>query len=350
MMKNERGRVKVLQNLMEYPIIQAPMAGGASTPNLAAAVCNAGGIGFLAAGYKTAEEMRREIEETQRLTDRPFGVNVFVPSEEVVDETVLSAYREKIQKEAESVGALVGQPISDDDDWVSKIDALKELRVAIVSFTFGCPESRIIKELQQAGSLVAVSVTNLDEAHFAVTAGADILCAQGIEAGGHRASFENRIESDQGLLELIGMIKKELNVPMVAAGGLMDGKDIAAVLAAGAVAAQLGTAFLRCPESGASPVHKAALHDSRFTKTAITRAFSGRRARGLVNRFLEEYDREAPSAYPHVHHMTKQMRKVAGQKEQPELMALWAGQGYKRSRELPASKLMEKLVEEMKSE
>lgn len=340
----------MLQNLMEYPIIQAPMAGGASTPKLVAAVCNAGGMGFLAAGYKTAEEMRREIEETQRLTDRPFGVNVFVPSEEIVDEGVLSAYREKIQKEAESVGVSVGQAISDDDGWGSKIAALKEQPVAIVSFTFGCPESRIIKELQQAGSLVAVSVTNLDEAHIAVTAGADILCAQGIEAGGHRASFENRKESDQGLVELIGMIKKELNVPMVAAGGLMDGKDITAVLAAGAVAAQLGTAFLRCPESGTSPVHKAALDDPRFTKTAITRAFSGRRARGLVNRFLEEYDREAPSAYPHVHHMTKQMRKAAGQKEQPELMALWAGLGFKRSRELPASKLMEKLVEEMKSE
>ncbi|MFJ7745535.1 nitronate monooxygenase [Peribacillus sp. NPDC097295] len=335
---------------MEYPIIQAPMAGGASTPKLAATVSNAGGIGFLAAGYKTAGEMVSEIEETLRLTDRPFGVNVFVPSKEVVDEAVLLAYREKIQKEAQSVGVLIGQATTDDDDWDSKITALKELRVAIVSFTFGCPESRIIKELQEAGSLVAISVTNLDEAKIAVAAGADILCAQGIEAGGHRASFENQTEGDQGLIELIKMIKKESNVPMIAAGGLMEGKDITAVLAAGAVAAQLGTAFLRCPESGASPAHKAALHDSRFSKTAITRAFSGRRARGLVNRFLEEYDREAPNAYPHVHHMTKQMRKVAGQKEQPELMALWAGQGHRRSRELPASQLMEKLVEEMKSE
>ncbi|MGE7604126.1 nitronate monooxygenase [Peribacillus sp. NPDC097675] len=335
---------------MEYPIIQAPMAGGASTPMLAATVCNAGGIGFLAAGYKTSDEMRSEIEETQRLTDRPFGVNVFVPSKEVVDEAILSAYREKIQKEAESVGVSVGQAIIDDDDWGSKITTLKELSVAIVSFTFGCPESRIIKELQDAGSLVAISVTNLDEARIAVTAGADILCAQGIEAGGHRASFENQTEGDQGLLELVGMIKKELNVPMIAAGGLMDGKDITAVLAAGAVAAQLGTAFLRCPESGASPAHKAALYDPRFTKTAITRAFSGRRARGLVNRFLAEYDKDAPRAYPYVHHMTKQMRKVAGQKEQPELMALWAGQGYRRSRELPASQLMGKLLEEMRSE
>ncbi|MGE7780843.1 nitronate monooxygenase [Peribacillus sp. NPDC097264] len=340
----------MLQDLMKYPIIQAPMAGGASTPKLAATVSAAGGLGFLAAGYKTAEEMRNEMEEVRRLTGRPFGVNVFVPSKEVVDESRLTAYREKIQKEAESVGASIGEPMSDDDDWVNKIAVLKELRVAVVSFTFGCPESGIIKELQHAGTLVTVSVTNPTEAQIAVTAGADILCVQGIEAGGHRASFDNESESDQALLELIKIVKKETNVPIIAAGGLMDGKDISGVLAAGAVAAQLGTAFLCCPESGASPAHKAALHNPRFTDTAITRAFSGRRARGLVNRFLMEYDRVAPATYPYVHHMTKQMRKVAGQKGEPELMALWAGEGYKRSRTLPASVLMGELVEEMNIE
>ncbi|MDM5357457.1 nitronate monooxygenase [Peribacillus sp. ACCC06369] len=338
----------MFKDLLKYPIIQAPMAGGASTPKLAASVSNAGGLGFLAAGYKTAEEMKDEIGQTRQLTERPFGVNVFVPGNEVVDETLLSAYGEKIKKEAESVGAEVGKADSDEDDWGNKLTALMEARVAVVSFTFGCPSENVIRELQSAGSHIAVTVTNLQEAKRAASAGADVLCVQGIEAGGHRASFENCSEDDYGLLVLIRMIENELKLPIIAAGGLMRGKDIAAVLAAGATAAQLGTAFLRCPESGASPVHKAALGNPRFTHTSVTRAFSGRRARGLVNHFLMEYDSVAPAAYPYVHHMTKHMRKAAGQKNNPELMALWAGQGYKLSRDLPASELMELLVEELK--
>ncbi|WP_396020849.1 nitronate monooxygenase [Bacillus sp. SD075] len=336
-----------MKELMKYPIIQAPMAGGASTPKLAASVSNAGGLGFLAAGYKTAEEMKDEIGQTRQLTERPFGVNVFVPSNEAVDEKILSAYREKIEKEAESVGTKIGKAVRDDDDWENKLHVLKEARIAVVSFTFGCPTEEVIRELQDVGSLIAVTVTNLSEAKRAAGAGVDVLCVQGVEAGGHRASFENCTEDDYGLLVLIRIIKGELNLPIIAAGGLMHGKDIAAVLKAGATAAQLGTAFLRCPESGASPVHKAALGNPRFTQTAVTRAFSGRRARGLVNHFLTEYDSVAPVAYPYIHHMTKQMRKAAGQKNNPELMALWAGQGYKLSRELPATELVGLLVEEL---
>ncbi|MGE7183448.1 nitronate monooxygenase [Peribacillus sp. NPDC006672] len=338
----------MFKDLMRYPIIQAPMAGGASTPRLAASVSNAGGLGFLAAGYKTAEQMKDEIGRTRNLTQRPFGVNVFVPGNEVVDETLLSAYRKKIEKEAESVGVEIGKADSDDDDWENKLTALKEARVDVVSFTFGCPAEDVIRELKSVGSLIVVTVTNLQEAKRAADAGTDVLCVQGIEAGGHRASFENGTEDDYGLLVLIRMIENELKLPIIAAGGLMHGKDIAAVLSAGATAAQLGTAFLRCPESGASPVHKAALGNPHFTQTSVTRAFSGRRARGLMNHFLTEYDSIAPVAYPYVHHMTKQMRKAAGQKNNPELMALWAGQGYKLSRELPASELMELLVEELK--
>ncbi|SNT37759.1 nitroalkane oxidase [Bacillus sp. OK838] len=338
----------MFKDLLRYPIIQAPMAGGASTPRLAASVSNVGGLGFLAAGYKSAEQMKDEIGQTRNLTQRPFGVNVFVPGNEVVDETLLFAYREKIEKEAKNVGAEIGKADSDDDDWENKLTALKEARVDVVSFTFGCPAEDVIRELQSVGSLIVVTVTNLQEAKRAAGAGADVLCVQGIEAGGHRASFENGTEDDYGLLVLIRMIENELKLPIIAAGGLMHGKDIAAVLAAGATAAQLGTAFLRCPESGASPVHKAALGNPRFTQTSVTRAFSGRRARGLVNHFLREYDSIAPVAYPYVHHMTMQMRKAAGQKNNPELMALWAGQGYKLSRELPAAELMELLLEELK--
>lgn len=332
---------------MDFPIIQAPMAGGASNPVLAAAVSNAGGLGFLAAGYKTAEEVRQEITEMRQLTNKPFGVNVFVPSRERIDEIALAHFRKKIEHEAFNIGTTLGEAFGDDDDWERKITILKEEKIAVVSFTFGCPKQDIIRELQQVGSVIIVTVTNVEEAKIAVDRGADALCVQGIEAGGHRGTFKNETDDDYGLLVLLRLIQTEIDLPIIAAGGLMNGRDVAAVLTAGATAAQLGTAFLRCPESGASSVHKSALVDSRFQKTALTRAFSGRRARGLVNDFLTTYSDEAPAAYPHVHHMTKKMRKVAAQINNPELMALWAGQGHNLAKDLPAAEIMDELVAEL---
>ena len=314
MLNTTKGMDEMLKKLMEYPIIQAPMAGGASNPVLAAAVSNAGGLGFLAAGYKTAEEVRQEITETRKLTKEPFGVNVFVPSHEQIDEMALAHYRKKIEHEALKIGTTIGKAYSDEDDWDQKIAILKEEKVAVVSFTFGCPSQDVIRELQHKGSLVMVTVTNVEEAKIAVERGANALCVQGLEAGGHRGTFKNETEEDYGLLVLLRLIQSEMDVPLIAAGGLMNGRDVAAVLTAGATAAQLGTAFLRCPESGASPTHKNALVDSHFQKTAVTRAFSGRRARGLVNAFINTYSDESPAAYPHIHHMTKTLRKVAAQK------------------------------------
>lgn len=337
----------MIKNVVEYPIIQAPMAGGTSNPVLAAAVSNAGGLGFLAAGYKTAEDVRREIIETRQLTKAPFGLNIFVPSHETIDEIALAHYRKKIEHEAFNIGTTIGEAFSDDDDWDQKIALLKEEKVAVVSFTFGCPDRDVIRELQQKGSLVIVTVTNVEEAKIAAERGANALCVQGLEAGGHRGTFKNETEEDYGLLVLLRLIQSEIDLPLIAAGGIMNGRDVAAVLTAGAVAAQLGTAFLRCPESGASPVHKNALVDSRYQKTDVTRAFSGRRARGLVNAFLTTYSNEAPAAYPHIHHMTKTMRKVAGQKNNPELMALWAGQGHTLAKELPVTEIMKELVVEL---
>lgn len=340
----------MINKIMKYPIVQAPMAGGASNPVLAAAVSNAGGLGFLAAGYKTAEDLLREIEETRQLTNAAFGVNVFVPSYERIDEIALAHYRKKIEHEAHQIGTTIGEAYSDDDEWNQKIAILKDEKVAVVSFTFGCPNRDVIKELKHNGSLVIVTVTNREEAKIASERGANALCVQGLEAGGHRGTFKNETEEDYGLLVLLRLIQSEINLPLIAAGGLMTGRDVAAVLAAGAVAAQLGTAFLRCPESGASPVHKQALVDPKFQQTALTRAFSGRRARGLVNSFLKNYSKEAPLAYPHIHHMTKTMRKVAGQKNNPELMALWAGQGHMLAKEWPVSEMVKQLVADMNQE
>ncbi|WP_041468379.1 nitronate monooxygenase family protein [Geobacillus sp. C56-T3] len=334
---------------LPIPIIQAPMAGGVSTPELAAAVSNAGGLGFLAGGYKTAEAMRKEIHKLRTLTDRPFGVNVFVPGDKTVDEKALERYRAVLEAEAERLGASVGEPKWDDDDWEAKLDVLLEERVPVVSFTFGCPDKEVIAALQKAGSFVMVTVTSREEACMAAEAGANALCVQGEEAGGHRASFGNDPKKD-GALELfplLAQVRTAVRIPLVAAGGIMDGRGIAAALKAGASVVQLGTAFLRCPESGAHPLHKQALADPRFAKTAVTRAFTGRPARGLVNRFMAEYRAMAPAAYPHVHHMTKPLRAAAAKAGDPEGMSLWAGTGYRLARELPAAELVEELKREL---
>lgn len=335
-------------NTISVPIIQAPMAGGVSTPALAAAVSNAGGLGFLAGGYKKAEEMREEIVAVRELTDKPFGVNVFVPSEEDVDENALLRYRQVLEKEAERFGVQLGEAKWDDDDWEAKLAVLVEEKVPVVSFTFGCPSPDIIAKLKDNGSFVIVTVTSTEEALIAKQAGANALCVQGPEAGGHRASFRNNAASHENasLLVLLQQIREAVDIPLIAAGGIMSGRDIAAVLAAGACAAQLGTAFLRCPESGANPLHKNALVDPNFQSTAVTRSFTGRFARGLVNRFLIEYDKLAPAAYPHIHHMTKQLRKAAAQANDPQVMSLWAGQGYRLAKDMPAGEIVRLLMEE----
>lgn len=334
---------------LPIPIIQAPMAGGVSTLELAAAVSNAGGLGFLAGGYKTAEAMRKEIHELRTLTDRPFGVNVFVPGDKTVDEEAVERYRVALAVEAERFGASVGEPKWEDDDWAAKLDVLLQERVPVVSFTFGCPDKEVIAALQKAGSFVIVTVTAVEEAEMAAEAGANALCVQGEEAGGHRASFGNDPEQDEALelFPLLARVRAAVRVPLAAAGGIMDGRGIAAALKAGASAVQLGTAFLRCPESGAHPLHKQALADPRFVETAVTRAFTGRPARGLVNRFMAEYRALAPAAYPHVHHMTKPLRAASAKAGDPEGMSLWAGTGYRLARELPAAELVEELKREL---
>ncbi|GIM45293.1 oxidoreductase [Collibacillus ludicampi] len=333
---------------LSIPIIQAPMAGGVSTPRLASAVSSAGGLGFLAGGYKTADAMREEIMAIRKMTDAPFGVNIFVPSGEEVDFEAVSRYRELLEVEARRLGVKLGEPKADDDDWNAKIEVLLEQRVPVVSFTFGCPSPEIIAELKDCGSCVVVTVTTPQEAIMAKQAGADALCVQGHEAGGHRATFHNHTSAheDLSLLVLLRLVSEVVDLPLIAAGGIMHGRDVAAVLTAGASAAQLGTAFLRCPESGAHPVHKAALIDPSFKSTAVTRAFTGRPARGLVNRFLNEYDAVAPAAYPHVHHITKDLRKASGESGDPSSMSLWAGQGYQLSKEMPAAELVHLLMEQ----
>jgi nitronate monooxygenase len=321
------------------------MAGGPSTPALVVAAAEAGAVGFLAAGYKSAAEMRTEIAAVRRATPAPFGVNVFVPGEPTRYPEALEDYERTLEKEAAALGATLGSPVWDDDDYDAKLDALLGAPPALVSFTFGCPSADVVRALQAADSLVVVTVTTLQEAMLAQRAEVDCLCLQGIEAGAHRGSFANDDSpgQDHPLSALLADVQRNCDLPIIAAGGIAGPASVAAVLAAGATQVQLGTAFLRCTESGAHPAYKAALADPRFTATAITRAFSGRRARSLVNGFVLAHE-DAPAAYPEINHLTRPLRAAASVAGDPEHMSLYAGEGFRQAQERSAGEIIEELA------
>lgn len=332
---------------LAVPIVAAPMAGGPSTPELVIAVSAAGGLGFLGAGYKTAAEVRAEIAAVRAGSDRAFGVNVFLPGAPAPEPATLLAYAERLAPLAESLGVDLGEPSWEDDGVDEKLDTVAG--VPLVSFTFGCPTAETVERLHAAGSAVAITVTSADEVQLAVDVGPDALWVQGLEAGGHRGAFTDDDATPPALplFQLLGQVRDVTALPLIAAGGLMDGADIAFARSAGATWAALGTAFLGCPEAGTSPTHLGALTDARFTETAMTRAFTGRRARGLVNDFLREYDGSAPRGYPEVHHLTRPLRVASAAAGDPQSVHLWAGTGWQRLRPQPAADLVRVLTTEM---
>ena len=324
---------------LEHPIVQAPLAGGPSTPELAAAVSSAGGLGFLAAGYKSAEQLLDDIVRTRELTEAPFGVNLFYLRRADVDAERLDAYARRIESEATHHGVSLGEARFEDDAFDEKLAVVAEERIPIVSFTFGCPAAETFALLHERGAAAWVTVTDVDEALQAERAGADALIAQGVEAGGHRGTFDDPEGGGElGVLVLLRLIARASQLPLVASGGIADGRGVAAVLAAGAGAAQIGTGFLLSAEAATSAPHRAAL--ARHGTTALTRAFTGRRARGIVNRFLAEHSAEAPAAYPEIHHMTAPLRAAARAAGDAEAINLWAGQAYELALELPAAELV----------
>ena len=299
----------VLEGL-RHPIVLAPLAGGLTTPELVAAVGDAGGIGFIGAGYRTAADTAAQIAAVRALTGAPFGVNLFVPRRDPVDAAALEAYLAGLAPEAERLGTAVGEPRDEDDDWEAKTALLTAHPVPVVSFTFACPPASLVAALRAAGSEAWVTVTSAREARAAAEAGADALVCQGAEAGGHRGAWDDRDDAEAlGLLALLGLAAAEVDLPLVAAGGVSDGAAVAAVIAGGARAAQIGTAFMRAAEAGTNPAHRQALGTD--TPTALTRAFTGRTARGLVNRFMTEHEAGAVVAYPQVHHATAPLRAAA---------------------------------------
>ena len=330
---------RALADLLRRPVAVAPMAGGASTPELVRAAASAGALGFLAAGYKAPGAMAAEISAARAATAEPFGVNVFVPGTPAADPEALARYLSSLR-----AAGPVGDATWDDDGFEAKVAALLADPPPVTSFTFGCPPAEVISALQAAGSTVVITVTSPGEAALAAAAGADGLCVQGYEAGAHRGTFANDDAPghDYGLLPLIGEVASVTGLPQLAAGGIMGPRQVRAVIAAGAMAAQCGTAFLRCPESGAHPRHKAALADPRYTETTLTRAFSGRPARALVNQFVRDHD-GAPAAYPEINNATRPLRAAAAARGDTEGMSLYAGQGYRSATEQPAAEIIERL-------
>lgn len=332
-------------NLLAVPVVGAPLAGGPTTPALAAAVCEAGGLGFLAAGYETASAVADDIEALRRLTQRSFGVNIFYPVREQIDDARVAAYVDLLVGESARYGAAAGEPHWTDDDWEAKLELVQHEQPGVVSFTFGCPDREIVEELRAAGSAVWCTVTSPAEAEQAGSAGVDALVVQGGEAGGHQASFHDHRDDPFPLLTLLQLVSRVTDLPLIAAGGIATAEAIAATLAAGASAAQLGTALLLTPEAATTPLHRQALRGNRATK--LTRAFTGRRARALVNEFMVEHDAVAPIAYPEIHYVTAPIRAAARARGDAETINLWAGQAYQLTREKPAAELVEELAHDL---
>ena len=331
----------VLEGLA-VPIVQAPMAGGPSTPALAVAVDRGGGLGFLAAGYLTPRQMHKDISITRAQIDR-FGVNVFVAGGKAAEPEPVEAYASRLRTEAEDVGVELGEPRFDDDAFDEKIDCLCQEPVAVVSFTFGMPPQPVIERLQAAGSEVWLTVTSPPEARQAASAGADALVVQGIEAGGHRGVFvDDDAQPELTVLAALQLVRAEVEVPLIAAGSIMTGAALAAVLVAGASAAQIGTAYLRTPEAGTSEAQRSAT--ATDAPTVLTRAFSGRTARGITNRLHDRYGRHVPRAYPEVHHLTSPLRAYGRSVGDPGLVNLWAGQAHSLAQALPADEITRRLA------
>ncbi|AYC31544.1 nitronate monooxygenase [Pseudomonas cavernae] len=338
---------------IQHPIIQAPMA-GVSTPRLAAAVSNAGGLGSLGIGASTVAQVRALIAETRALTAQPFNLNLFCHRPAQADPAREAAWLAHLRPWFGEFGA--SPPASLHEPYPSFVNdaAMLELllaeRPAVVSFHFGLPDAEVIAALKAAGIVLMASATSLEEAAQVEQAGIDLLIAQGVEAGGHRGVFApERGDAGIGTLALVRLFAQQARLPLIAAGGIMDGAGIAAALALGASAAQLGTAFILCPESSANAAYREALHSPRAQHTAITAAISGRPARGLVNRMHTEVD--GPGApplpdYPIAYDAGKALHAAASAQGNHEFAAHWAGQGAPLSRALPAAELMSVLVEE----
>lgn len=329
------------------------MAGGATTPQLVSAVSEAGGLGFLGAAYLDPEAIGTAAAEVRRLTQRPFGINLFAPLPEAPDTGDLPGMLELLAPVHARLGLPApAAPSVPPSNFAAQLDAVLATDATVFSFTFGLLPNGVVERLHARDMFVIGTATTVDEAVRLEASGVDAVVAQGSEAGAHRGTFGGTFAAAMiGTMALVPQVVDAVRVPVIASGGIMDGRGIAAAMALGAVAAQLGTAFLTCAESGIPASHKQAILGGREDETRVTRAFSGRPARGLVNSLMNLIDAEADAIlpFPAQNALTRPIRTAAATRDDANHLSLWAGQGVRMARSLPAAELVAALSEELAS-
>ncbi len=337
---------------IDVPIVQAPMAGGPSSKELVAASSAAGALGCFGFAYTQPAEMRQQSEWVRGMTDRPFGINLFVaPQPGEVPADAQRAALAAVHGYYAELGLPAPEPVRAPyaPDLAAQLAMVEEIRPRVFTTHFGALPAATVKALQALGIRVGGSATCVTEAKNIEAMGFDFVIAQGGEAGGHRGTWLcDPYQALTGTLALVRLVVKAVRLPVVAAGGIMDGAGIAAALALGAQAAQLGTAFIPCPESGASQVHKDVLLALKEDTSAVTEKFSGKPARGIVNRFMREmsYNDAAQLAFPAQNSVTGRLRAASAKAGKADFVALWAGQAAPLSRALPAAELIARLEAE----
>jgi nitronate monooxygenase len=332
-----------------YPIIQAPMAAITTAP-IVSAVSAAGGLGSLGSSTLSAERIAAEVASVRAATRAPFALNFFLHQPPRNDAAVFEHMRQRLEPYRSELGVaeLGPRPVPPpfDDAMLERVLALSP---PVVSFHFGVPSERTLAALHTARIVVLATATNVDEARALDGAGVDAIVAQGAEAGGHRGSFDpSSTQGEIGTLALVPQIVDAVSVPVIAAGGIADGRGIAAALTLGAQAAQIGTAFLACPEAELDPLYRRTLLEPRAAHTRVTRLYSGRPARAIVNRFMDELRAEEASTleFPLQRAFSAQLAQAATAQGNPEFSPMWAGQSARLARVMPAADLLRKLVEE----
>ncbi len=334
-----------------HPILLAPMGGGPGTPELAAAVANASGLGALAAAYLNGDQIRDQMRRIRELTKGPININLFAGgyADRVTQDAapmleLLSRVHQRLGIEAPQLPPLQRNPFPE------QLEVVLDLEPEVFSFTFGVPDRAAMDRLRNSGTFIIGTATTVEEGRVLAGAGVDAIVAQGAEAGAHRGTFAGSFEKAMvPTLDLTESITRATGIPVIASGGLMDGRDIAAALQRGAVAVQLGTAFLACPESGAPDAYKRAILDAKRDTTVITRAFSGRAARGLRNEWIDTVPEDAILPFPLQNALTRPMRAAAAKKGEAGFLSLWAGTGVARARAMPAAELIAMLVSELRA-
>lgn len=336
---------------LDYPIIQAPMAGGVTTSRFVSSVSNAGALGMIGAGYMQPNELRQQIREIKALTTRTFGVNLFIPEQPKISEEEINEANELLQSFRNELGIKWEIPTYENSSiFEEKLKIVIEEEVPVCSFTFGIPSKEVISELKKHNVIVIGTATTVNEAEINENIGMDAVVVQGSEAGGHRGTFaRDGQQSLVGLMALVPQVVDHVTITVIASGGVMDGRGLIASMFLGAEAVQMGTAFLTTIESGAHDQHKKAILQATEDETMLTTVFSGKPARGINNQFMKELKSRENliPPYPIQHYLTSHIRKEAAKQNNPELMSLWSGQGVRLSKRQSVNELITGIVSQV---